>query len=140
VTAPFPPVAAHWPVVGNLPAYMQDPLRFLLTTRERYGDIVRVSLGPMQATLLSHPDMVEDVLVTRNKLWRKDRFLQTTLRPVLGQGLLTSEGDFGDDSGVSRSRHFIAIASPPTPASWSTMRWVWPRAGTSVRHATYTKT
>jgi len=73
---------------------MQDPLRFLLTTRERYGDIVRVSLGPMQATLLSHPDMVEDVLVTRNKLWRKDRFLQTTLRPVLGQGLLTSEGDF----------------------------------------------
>ena len=81
-------------MVGNLPAYMQDPLAFLSGTRDRYGDVVRVALGPMEATLLSHPDLVEDVLVTRNKLWRKDKFLQTTLRPVLGEGLLTSEGDF----------------------------------------------
>ncbi len=62
--------------------------------RERHGDVVRVALGPMEVTLLSHPDLVEDVLVTRSKLWQKDRYLQTTLRPVLGDGLLSSEGDF----------------------------------------------
>ncbi len=48
----------------------------------------------MEVTLLSHPDLVEDVLVTRNKLWLKDKFIQTTLRPVLGEGLLSSESDF----------------------------------------------
>ncbi len=73
---------------------MSDPLAFLCSTRDRYGDVVRVALGPMEAILISDPDLVEDVLVTRNKSWKKDEFLQTTLRPVLGEGLLSSEGDF----------------------------------------------
>lgn len=93
-TAPLPPQASQWPVVGNLPAFLRDPLKFLCDTRDRYGDVVRVALGPAKATLISHPDLIEDVLVTRNKLWRKDNYLQTTLVPVLGDGLLTSEGDF----------------------------------------------
>ena len=73
---------------------MRDPLRFLRTTRERYGDVVRVAIGPLEVVLMSHPDLVEDVLVTRNRLWQKDRYLHQTLRPVLGDGLLSSEGDF----------------------------------------------
>jgi cytochrome P450 len=73
---------------------MRDPLRFLRGTQQRYGDVVRVALGPLEVTLLSHPDLVEDVLVTRNRLWQKDRYLHETLRPVLGDGLLSSEGDF----------------------------------------------
>ena len=55
---------------------------------------MRVALGPLEITLVSHPDSVEDILVTRNRLWQKDRYLHTTLRPVLGDGLLSSEGDF----------------------------------------------
>jgi cytochrome P450 len=62
--------------------------------RERHGDVVQVALGPLHVTLLSHPDLVEDVLVTRNRLWQKDAYLHQTLRPVLGDGLLSSEGDF----------------------------------------------
>jgi cytochrome P450 len=62
--------------------------------REKHGDAVGVALGPLKVTLFSHPDVVEDILVTRNKVWLKDRFLRTTLRPVLGHGLLSSEGDF----------------------------------------------
>ena len=73
---------------------MRDPLQFLRGTRERYGDVVRVAIGPLEVILLSHPDLVEDVLVTRNRLWQKDRYLHQTLRPVLGDGLLSSEGDF----------------------------------------------
>jgi len=88
------PVAPGLPFFGNALAYMRAPLSFLRSTSERFGDVVDVALGPMKATLVSHPDLVEDVLVTRNKLWQKDVFLETTLRPVLGQGLLTSEGDF----------------------------------------------
>jgi cytochrome P450 len=62
--------------------------------RQKHGDAVGVALGPLKVTLFSHPDVVEDILVTRNKVWLKDRFLRTTLRPVLGHGLLSSEGDF----------------------------------------------
>ena len=56
--------------------------------------MVTVALGPLRTTLIHDPDLVEDILVTRNRLWQKDKFLQTTLRPVLGDGLLSSEGDF----------------------------------------------
>jgi cytochrome P450 len=73
---------------------MRDALGFLRRARDRHGDVVEVALGPMRTVLLSHPDLVEDILVTRNRLWRKDAYLRTSLRPVLGEGLLSSEGDF----------------------------------------------
>lgn len=73
---------------------MRDPLRFLREVREQHGDVVQVSIGPLEVTLVSHPDVVEDILVTRNRLWQKDAYLHQTLRPVLGDGLLSSEGDF----------------------------------------------
>ncbi len=88
-----PPVAPRRPFLGNAHQFLRDPLKFLIAMRERHGDVVQVSLGPIETTLISHPDMVEDILVTRNRLWKKDRHLQT-MRPVLGDGLLSSEGDF----------------------------------------------
>jgi cytochrome P450 len=88
------PIAPRLPLVGNLFAFQRDPLGFLTSMRRTHGDVVDVALGPLKVTLVSHPDLVEDILVTRSKLWKKDRFLQTTLRPLLGDGLLSSEGDF----------------------------------------------
>jgi cytochrome P450 len=88
------PIAPRLPIVGNGITFLRTPLRFLRETRDRYGDVVRTSLGPLEATLVSHPDLVEDVLVTRNRLWRKDHYMRTSLRPILGDGLLSSEGDF----------------------------------------------
>jgi cytochrome P450 len=93
-TAVAPPNAPRLPVVGNALSFRRDPLRFLRGIQHKHGDVVGVALGPMQVTLISHPDYVEDILVTRNKLWQKDAYLQTTLRPVIGEGLLSSEGDF----------------------------------------------
>ncbi len=89
-----PPVAPRLPFVGNALTFLKDPLRFLCETRDRYGDVVDVALGPMQVTLVSDPAIVEDILVGRSRLFQKDRFLRTSLRPVLGDGLLSSEGDF----------------------------------------------
>jgi cytochrome P450 len=92
-TAPLPPRANRLPILGNALSYLRDPLAFLRAMPAQYGDVVRVALGPMEVTLVSHPDLVEDILVTRNRLWQKDAFMQN-LRPVLGEGLLSSEGDF----------------------------------------------
>ena len=88
-----PPLAAGLPFFGNSLPYLRDPLAFLRSMAGKHGDIVRLAIGPIRMTLISHPDLVEDVLVTRNRLWQKDRFLRV-LRPVLGDGLLSSEGGF----------------------------------------------
>jgi cytochrome P450 len=90
----LPPAAPRLPLVGSALPFLREPLGFLKRMREVHGDVVNVALGPLEATLISHPDLVEDVLVTRNRLWRKDHYLRTSLRPILGEGLLSSEGDF----------------------------------------------
>ncbi len=50
-------------------------------------------LGPQDAYLLNHPDYIRDVLVTNQRLFTKSRIMQRS-KVLLGEGLLTSEGDF----------------------------------------------
>jgi cytochrome P450 len=75
-----------------LMAFRRDPLSFLLNTARRYGDVARYHLGSQEIFLLSHPDFVRDVLVTHARNGIKGRVLQRS-KLVLGEGLLTSEGD-----------------------------------------------
>jgi cytochrome P450 len=58
-----------------------------------YGDLVYFRLGPQPVFLLKNPDNIRDVLVTHNKNFMKGEGLQRAKR-LLGEGLLTSEGDF----------------------------------------------
>jgi cytochrome P450 len=55
--------------------------------------VARFKAGPQSVYLLSHPDYVRDVLVTNNARFKKGRALQRAKR-LLGEGLLTSEGEF----------------------------------------------
>jgi cytochrome P450 len=71
----------------------RDPLTFLTRAARRYGDVVEFSLGGGRAVLLAHPDDIRDVLVTNGRLFHKGRGLQRA-RLLLGDGLLTSEGEF----------------------------------------------
>jgi cytochrome P450 len=59
----------------------------------RYGDVAHWRFGPRRIYLLSHPDHVRDVLVTRQRNFIKSYALQRS-RILLGEGLLTSEGEF----------------------------------------------
>ena len=58
-----------------------------------YGDVVGFRVGRQRFALLNHPDHVEDILVTRARLFRKGRALERAKR-LLGEGLLTSEGAY----------------------------------------------
>ena len=71
----------------------RDPLAFLTGLRDQYGDIARVPLGAETLYLFSHPDLVRDVLVTNHRNFHKGRGLERA-KMLLGDGLLTSEGDF----------------------------------------------
>ena len=58
-----------------------------------YGDVTRFQIANIQAYLLNHPDMAEEVLVTNNRNFIKPRLLRDTAE-VFGRGLLVSDGDF----------------------------------------------
>src|SRR5256714_14609654 len=83
---------SFWPG-GNIFYFRRDPLKFFTRLAREYGDIVQFRAGPQQIFLLNHPDYVRDILVTHHERFMKGRALQRAKR-LLGEGLLTSEGEF----------------------------------------------
>ncbi|MBM3997502.1 MAG: cytochrome P450 [Planctomycetes bacterium] len=78
---------------GNLAEFRADRLDFLTRCARDYGDMVWIRLFLRRVYLAFHPDLIEEVLVTQSKHFIKHFALR--LNPVLlGNGLLTSEGDF----------------------------------------------
>ncbi|MEJ7578384.1 MAG: cytochrome P450 [Pyrinomonadaceae bacterium] len=73
-------------------AFRRDPLNFLTNLARAYGDVSHFHIGSQRAFLLNHPDHIKDVLVTRQANFLKARAELT--RRLLGEGLLTSEGEF----------------------------------------------
>src|SRR5439155_23604540 len=49
-------------------------------------------IGARHVWLVGEPDLIEDVLVRRARAFIKDQGLEST-KPLLGEGLLTSEGE-----------------------------------------------
>jgi cytochrome P450 len=76
-----------------LRTYLSDPLGYPRQLARTYGDMVSLRFGPRRIYLVSHPDPIEEVLVTNNRNFKKD-FTLKFYRPILGRGLLTSEGKF----------------------------------------------
>ncbi|HEX4382183.1 MAG TPA: cytochrome P450, partial [Myxococcales bacterium] len=81
-------------LLGSLPAVRKDPLRMLMKNFREHGDLVRFTFGPMIAHLVSSPEGAQQVLAENNKNYGKQTRGFKNLRYVLGNGLLTSEGDF----------------------------------------------
>jgi len=80
------------PALGLL-GYRRGRVGFLQNLARRYGDICYFALGPQQAYLLNHPDLIKEVLVTNSQNFIKGSALQRS-KLLLGEGLLTSEGEF----------------------------------------------
>ena len=80
-----------WLPGGHFLAFRRDPLTFFTNTARTYGDVARFWFGSQPVYLVSHPDSIEDVLVTSAKKFMKGIALQRAKR-LLGEGLLTSEG------------------------------------------------
>jgi len=85
-----PPGPKNRPLVGQLPLFRRDAPGFLLRTARQFGDVAFFRLGPRHIYLLNHPDLIKDVLVTRQHDFMKSHMLQRA-KTLLGEGLLTSE-------------------------------------------------
>ncbi|HEY0407526.1 MAG TPA: cytochrome P450 [Pyrinomonadaceae bacterium] len=94
MTSPqLPPGPKRKLLGGNFFSFRRDPLAYLQSLARQYGDIVYFKMGPQEVFFLNHPDYVKDVLVTHNQSFEKGRALKRSKR-LLGEGLLTSEGEF----------------------------------------------
>ncbi|WP_218082929.1 cytochrome P450 [Anthocerotibacter panamensis] len=78
-------------LVGNLLDFGRDPLGFLSHCARTYGSIVPLRFGLTPVCLLNEPELVEHVL-KNPQVFSKSRGLRS-LHRLLGEGLLTSEGD-----------------------------------------------
>ena len=79
--------------IGSLLRFTRNPLEFITSMSQGGGDIVHYRLALRDVYLVGHPDLIRDVLVTRQRDFAKGEGLKWALR-FLGDGLLTSEGDF----------------------------------------------
>jgi cytochrome P450 len=137
--SPEPGVAARLgsrglPLVGQAPWFHADTTGFLLGLARSQGDIARFRLGRADAFLLSHPDHVKRVLVDDAEAFGKGRLMQRARR-LLGDGLLTSEGELHRTQrrriqpAFTRAQVSACAAEAPRLAARSAARW---KSGASV--------
>jgi cytochrome P450 len=77
---------------GSVTDFRRDQLGFYEACAREHGDAVETKMGPYRILMIYHPDAIEDMLVTRARDFIKSPGVQL-LRPLLGDGLLLSEGD-----------------------------------------------
>ena len=70
----------------------REPLSFLRQLVRDYGDVSHITAAGEHIVVLNHPRLIRDVLVTHQRNFRKGRGLERA-RKLLGNGLLTSEGE-----------------------------------------------
>ncbi len=71
----------------------RDIIGYFTQIQKTHGDVASFRIGRRRIFLLSHPDHIRDVLVTRDDNFTKGPALRMA-KVTLGEGLLTSEGDF----------------------------------------------
>ncbi len=87
----IPGVRGGLPLLGNLFQFRSDRLR-LQDLAARTGPISRVQLAHIPIYIVTDADMAHEVLVEQASSFTKSAGLQF-LKPLLGEGLLTAEGE-----------------------------------------------
>lgn len=99
-----PPGPPSWQAPATLLRFGRGPLEFITDFKQRYGDLAYAWVGTEAFYLVSHPDLIEEVLLKKARSFHKDKYTQN-LKMLLGEGLVTSE-----DEHWKRQRK---IAAPP---------------------------
>ena len=89
----YGPGPRQWLPGSSLWSLHRDPIAYMAGLQRRYGDLVHWRIGPQDVVMVARSDLARDVLVTHHRSFKKGPGFERA-QIVLGQGLLTSEGDF----------------------------------------------
>ena len=91
----FPPGLSR-----NLPLYLfrrffrpGNPILLFEHLAATYGPLSHYKLGSSHIVLLNHPELIREILITQAAKFIKER-TQQRMKILLGEGLITSEGEF----------------------------------------------
>ena len=90
----LPPSPKGHPLLGQLGEYQKDSLGYERRVARALGDVVHIRWVNRHAYLISHPDDVKRVLVDDAAKYHKAPIYKQLLSYFLGNGLLTSDGEF----------------------------------------------
>ena len=79
-------------MLGVLPEIRKEDIKFATRMAREYGDVVYFRVVNIPTYLVSHPDYIEDILVTNHRNFIKAIYLRESRR-LFGDGLLTSDGE-----------------------------------------------
>lgn len=80
-------------IPGLLRKLWTDRLSLLADAAGEFGDVVRFAMGPKTIYFFNHPDHAKHVLADNAGNYHKGMGLTQARRRILGDGLLTSEGE-----------------------------------------------
>ena len=86
---PLPPGPPDPPVIGKTLRYVREPIE-LMQESALHGDLATMSVKPWLIYLVSHPELVEQVLVTNHMRVGRWRNVEA-FKYLMGEGLVTSD-------------------------------------------------
>ncbi|MFP4502856.1 MAG: cytochrome P450 [Candidatus Hydrogenedentota bacterium] len=95
---PYAPSVTEVSLVTLLPRlalFRRGRFSPMLRLTETAGSMIRVRAGRRHVWIANHPAVAEDILVRKHAAFRKDQLMKF-LRRLLGEGLITSEGEHHD--------------------------------------------
>ncbi|MFI8939701.1 cytochrome P450 [Streptomyces syringium] len=116
------------PLLGNLPAFGQDPLAFLTRLRDEFGDAVTWSLGPRRSLFVSRPEHIAELLGAVEHTYDTLE-IGWAFKQVTGRSVILSQGaDWRRKRSLVqptvRPRQVRAYAATMADcARWSADRW-----------------
>src|SRR5436309_9288485 len=84
---------SHW-LQGPTGYVRREPLEWIPKWFKEYGDIYRIASPLGQATVVGAPELARHVLAERYPRYQQKSRAYSVLRILMGNGLVTSEGEF----------------------------------------------
>ncbi len=90
----FPPRTAGFPVVGSIPNLLHKQTDFIFDAWHTLGDVYELDLGFVSIVMLNHPDYAQQILRDNPRNYAKGGEMWDSVRQIVGDGLVTSEGAY----------------------------------------------
>ena len=81
-------------LLGSFTDYQKDPIKFYARLPKDYGDVVKYRLFGINSVFINSPQLIQSLLIDHAQDYDKGRVQHYLFKPLIGNGVLNSEGQF----------------------------------------------